>query len=177
MSERLPSREQAIKLLIEKGCPANVVKHCVEVSTLAVETAETLKKKGYSIDAHLVEIGALMHDLGRSKTHGVNHVVEGANIAESIGMPKPVVNIIRRHMGGGITPKEAETLGWPRSDGYVPLTLEEKVVSYADKLIDGGRRVPIELTMRQFHGKGLHEAAERIKKLHNEIATLIEDCP
>ena len=48
---------------------------------------------------------------------------------------KSVANIIKRHVGGGITPEEAERFGWPK-DVYVPETLEEKIVSYADKRID-----------------------------------------
>lgn len=177
MSDKLPSREQALKLLTENGCAANVVKHCVAVSALAVETAEALKKKGYSVNVEFVEIGALLHDIGRSKTHSVNHAIEGAEIAETLGLPKPIVNIIKRHVGGGITPIEAEWLGWSSGDGYIPVTLEEKVVSYADKLINGGKRVPIELTVGQFRKKGLVEAAERVRKLHDEMAALIGERP
>jgi uncharacterized protein len=177
VSDKLPSREHALQLLTQNGCPANVVKHCVAVSALAVETAETLKQKGFSVNVELVEIGALLHDIGRSKTHNVNHGVEGAKIAETLGLPQPIVNIIKRHVGGGITPSEAKWLGWPRSNGYVPVTLEEKVVSYADKLIDGSRRVPIEVTIEQFREKGLLEAAERVRKLHDEMAALMGNCP
>jgi uncharacterized protein len=90
-------------------------------------------------------------------------------------LPKPVINIIRRHVGGGITFEEAKWLGWPSSEGYIPLTLEEKVVSYADKLIDGGQRVPVELTVEQFRRMGFSEAAERVVKLHDEITALIGD--
>jgi hypothetical protein len=49
-------------------------------------------------------------------------------------------------------------------------------VSYADKLIDGSRRVPVELTVEQFRKKGLPEAAERVRKLHDEMAVLLGDC-
>ena len=56
-------------------------------------------------------------------------------IAESEGLPEAVVKIIKRHVGGGITAQEAEKFGWPK-DVYEPVTLEEKIVSYADKLID-----------------------------------------
>jgi uncharacterized protein len=176
VSDKLPTREQALELLVQKGCKANVVKHCIAVAKLAVETAENLNKKGRFIDIELVEIGALLHDIGRSKTHSVNHAMEGAKIAQAIGLPEPLVKIIERHVGGGITHEEAKWLGWPSNAGYTPVTLEEKVVSYADKLIDGNRRVPVELTIEQFRNKGLSEAAERIVKLHDEIAVLIGDC-
>jgi uncharacterized protein len=165
-----------LQLLRENGCSKKVIKHCKAVTELALETASSLKDKGFKIDFELVEIGALLHDIGRSKTHNVNHGLVGAEIVKSAGLPEPVVSIVKRHMGGGITASEAEWLGWPK-DVYVPVTLEEKVVSYADKLIEKGKRAPIELTIEKFEEKGMHEAAKRVRKLHDEITGLIGDCP
>ena len=87
-----------------------------------------MKEKDYKINIELVEAGALFHDLGRSKTHTVDHAIVGAQIAQSIGLPETVINIIKRHVGAGITAEEAQMLGWPK-DIYVPQTLEEKIVS------------------------------------------------
>ena len=95
---------------------------------------------------------------------------------KSAGLPDPVVSIVKRHVGGGVTAIEAETLGWPK-DGYVPVTLEEKVVSYADKLIEKGKRAPIEVTIEKFKRKGQHEAAERVRSLYCEITGLLGDNP
>ncbi len=105
------------------------------VAELALEIADKLERKGLRINRELVEAGALLHDLGRSKTHRVDHGIVGAQIAESLDLPEPIIRIIKRHVGGGITADEAKTFGWPK-DVYVPQTLEEKIVSYADKLID-----------------------------------------
>lgn len=173
MSSKLPSREQAIRLLSENHCSANVVAHCKAVAKLAVETAFICRKKGFEVDINLVEIGALLHDLGRAKTHSVNHVVVGAEIAESAALPESVVRIIRRHMGGGITLTEAQALGWPKAD-YVPRSLEEKIVSYADKLIETSQRVPIEMTLRKLRECKLEAAAERVQRIHDEITQIIE---
>ncbi len=177
MSDKLPSREQALQLLYENGCSQNVVNHCLAVAELASETAGALRKKGHNVDSQLVEIGALLHDIGRSKTHGVNHVIEGIRIAESAGLPQNVVSIIKSHVGGGITPDEAKALGWPDDESYVPFTMEEKVVSFADKLIQGSKRVSVGLTINQLLKDGKPEAAERVRILHEEIAALIGDCP
>ena len=177
MSEKLPSREQALQLLYENGCSIRVVNHCRTVAKLALETAEALKKKGLNVDLELVEAGALLHDIGRSKTHSVNHAIEGAEIAGKAGLPKPVVSIIKRHIGGGITANEAKALGWPNDDIYVPETLEEKIVSYADKLIENGKRVPVDRAIEQLYRESKPEAAERVRKLHEEIAALVGDCP
>ena len=173
--KNLPSREQAIRLLHESGCSRNVIKHCKAVTDLALEIAKACKEKGLNVDLELVEIGALLHDIGRAKTHSVHHAIIGAKMAKAMGMPEKVISIIKRHVGGGISKQEAERLGWPQ-DIYIPQTLEEKIVSYADKLIDGSHRVPIEKTLADFSGKIPPQAIERIKKLHEEMMNLIGDC-
>lgn len=175
MSERLPSREQALHFLHKSGCSANVIKHCETVAELALEIARACKEKGLNVDLELVEIGALLHDIGRSKTHSVHHAILGAEIAESLGLPKPVISIIKRHVGGGITTTEAKKLGWPK-DVYIPITMEEKIVSYADKLVEGSRRVPIERTIQNLSKELPPSAIARIQKMHDEMLTLIGDC-
>ena len=175
MSEKLPPKKQAILYLRQSGCSENVIRHCEAVAELATEMAKICKRKNMKIDLELVEIGALLHDIGRSKTHTVHHAVVGAEIAKSLKLPESIISIIERHVGGGITPKEAEKLGWPKGV-YMPKTLEEKIVSYADKLIEGSHRVPIENTMEKFAEELPSSAVERVRKLHDEMSALIGDC-
>ena len=172
MNNPLPTREQAIQLLLENGCPPKVITHCEAVAESALEIADKLEKKGLKIDRKLVEAGALLHDLGRSKTHNVDHGVVGANMAESANLPESLVKIIKRHVGGGITPEEAKAFGWPE-DVYVPVTLEEKIVSYADKLIDRSKPVSITVEIGRLLYENKVEAAERVRKLHEEITNLL----
>ena len=174
MSEKLPTREQALRILSQSGCPTNVVKHCETVADLAVEIGEVCRGRGLHVNLDLVEVGALLHDIGRSKTHSVHHAVVGARIAKSYGLPKQVLDIIQRHVGGGITAREAKRLGWPKGV-YTPQTLEEKIVSYADKLIEGSRRVPIEKTIASFSQELPSSAVERVWRLHEEMIALIGD--
>jgi len=175
VSDKLPSREQALQFLRESGCKDNIIRHVEAVTKLAVEIAAACKKKGYAVDLDLVETGALLHDIGRSKTHSVHHAVIGAEIARSLGLPEPVVSIIKRHVGSGISATEAKKLGWPK-DTYVPQSLEEKIVSYADKLIEGSRRVPIEKTIEKLSEELPPQAIARIRRLHEEMVTLVGDC-
>jgi uncharacterized protein len=88
VSERLPTRGQALQLLRKSGCRENVIRHVEAVSALAVEIGEACRKKGFSVDLELVEIGGLLHDIGRAKTHSVHHAVLGADIARSFGLPE-----------------------------------------------------------------------------------------
>jgi uncharacterized protein len=176
VNEKLLSSQMALRLLSEIGCSERVIAHCKAVSALAVKFAEACEKKGLDVDVDLVEVGALLHDIGRSKTHGVNHVIVGVEIAKSLNLPESIVSIIERHVGGGITADEAKELGWPVKD-YVPKTLEEKLVAYADKLIEGLRVVPIEKTLLNLSrelGEN-HPAIDRVIRLHEELFPLIGD--
>ena len=176
MSERLPSTRMALKLLSQSGCSSKVIVHCKAVSALAVQIAKACEKKGLNVDIKLVQVGALLHDIGRSKTHSFDHAVVGAEIARSLNLPESIVSIIERHAGGGITFNEAKKLGWPIKS-YLPNTLEEKIVNYADKLIEGLRIVPIERTVKKLSRElgANHSAVVRVKKLHEEFSSLIGD--
>ena len=176
MNSSLPTKEQAIELLQRNHCSTQVISHCQTVADIALEIARRLNEKGVKIDLQLVLVGALLHDIGRSKTNGVNHGVDGAGIAEKENLPEAVATIIRKHVGGGFTAPEAIKLGWPSGD-YMPSTLEEKVVSYADKLADSskGTKAPIEVEINRLKAAGHNEAAERVYKMHQEINGLLGD--
>jgi len=175
VSNRLPSREQAIELLRKHKCSAQVINHCKAVANLCLEVASQLQKKGLPVDLKLVEAGAILHDIGRSKTNAVDHGIVGAEIAKIEGLPEAVVNIIKRHVGGGITLNEAVRFGWPREE-HMPLSLEEKIVSYADKLIDNSKSgsVPIDVEIKRLQEAGHNDAAERVRELHKEMTTLLD---
>jgi len=174
--DQLPNRREALSLLVKAGCSPRVVEHCKRVSAFAVRIAKACQRKQPNVDVKLVEISALLHDIGRSKTHSVDHALEGGKIARTFNLPESVALIIERHAGGGILKEEAKKLGWPARD-YVPKTLEEKIVCYADKRIEGTRVVPIEKTVKAYAvdlGDN-HPAIRRIWELHREITALAGD--
>ena len=175
MSEQLPSPDEALKILKESGCSPRVVEHCKAVAELALRIADRCVRNGAKIDIELIRIGGLLHDIGRSKTHSVHHAVAGSEIARSFNLPSSVASIIERHVGGGIAAEEAAELGWPKGI-YAPQTLEEKIVTYADKLIEEAKTVPIERTVQKL-GEQLgadHPALRRVMNLHQEMSRF---CP
>jgi uncharacterized protein len=176
VTTRLPNREQAKKLLIDNNCPPNVINHCQTVTDFALEIAHKMRARGLEVNLELVEAGAMLHDIGRSKTCKVEHSLVGSQIAQKLGLSQEVVNIIKRHVGAGITDQEAASLGWLK-DNYIPQTLEEKIVCYADKRVDHGKVVPIENEIENLKEKGLFEAAERVRNLHNDITQLLGETP
>lgn len=168
--KRFISSREAVELLRRAGCSPSVIQHCEAVSKLAVEFARRLTSKGIKVDLELVRIGGLLHDIGRSRTHKIDHAVVGAEILHSFDLPTSVIHIVERHTGSGIPADEAVELGLPNRD-FVPETLEEKIVSYADKLIEGNHEISFGEALRKFAedlGES-HAAVNRFKKAHSEL--------
>lgn len=151
-----------------------MVGHCVRVTEVALRLAEGFRERGVEVDLELVEAGALLHDLGRSKTHGIRHGVVGGRLARGMGLPERLVRVIERHIGAGIPLEEAEGLGFPRGS-YVPEAVEEKIVAYADKLIEGCREVDFGVTVGKMAEElgGDHPALGRLWALHDEIVGVL----
>lgn len=84
------------------------------------------------------------------------------------------MRIIERHVGAGIPEKEARELGLPEGH-YIPETLEEKIVAYADKLVSGRCEVDIEVTIKDFADKlgEDHPAIQRLRDLDSEMKALL----
>lgn len=163
------SRETALKILEDSGCSKKVIDHCIAVSGLAADIARKLSSKGKQPDLELVEIGGLLHDVGRARTHGIGHAVEGAAIARELGLEDKLVEVIKRHIGAGITLEEALELGLPEDD-YMPRTIEEKIVAHADNLIVGTRRISLEERIARMTEKDINiESINRVRALANEI--------
>jgi rhodanese-related sulfurtransferase len=77
----------------------------------------------------------LFHDLGKTKTHDIVHGQVGAELGASLGLPSAITAIMEKHIRGGLTAAEATELGLPVKD-YTLRRLEERIVIYADRLVD-----------------------------------------
>jgi uncharacterized protein (TIGR00295 family) len=165
--ENIPDYNECIELLKKNGCPEKVIRHCMAVRNMAVKIA--IKANA---DVKLVEAGALLHDIGRSKTHDILHAVEGAKIAKELGLPDCLINIIERHIGAGIPAKDAKKLGLPEKD-YIPITLEEKIVCHADSMINNDKQQRIERELERILLEGHTDYANRLIKLHKELSDII----
>jgi len=161
-----PTDEECLTILVEEGISDEVLLHIEAVTELALEIAECA-----GADVALVHAAALLHDIGRSRSHGIDHAVQGASILRERGISKDVVEIVERHIGAGITADEAGRLGLPFKD-YLPGTLEQKVVSHADNLVSGYHRQTSARHQASMRDKGLEEQAERAMELHRELSEL-----
>lgn len=168
----LPSRPKALRTLRKFGCSEDVIRHSVVVADVAIEIASCINPKA-NVDLRLIEIGALLHDIGRSATHGVKHGSIGAEILERLSYPSSLVKIALNHVGAGIPREEAIALGLPPID-HMPTTVEEKLVCYADKLVRGSVRTSLEEALQAL-ARDLgpkHPSLSRLQALHQEIMEL-----
>ncbi len=129
------------ELLVRAGCDRSVIAHARAVTSLALAFSESPV-----VDRDLVLAGAMLHDIGRGRTHGIGHAQQGADLARSLGIAHPVVAIIEKHIGAGLTPDECTLEGLFARD-CVPRTIEEKIVANADNQVQGSRPGSIEGTL------------------------------
>jgi len=163
---KIPSEKECIDLLKKYNCSKSVIKHSIAVKNLAVKIAEKT-----DANVELVTAGALLHDIGRCKTHGIFHAVEGVKIAKKEELPKQIINIIERHIGAGLSKEEAKKLGLSEKE-YIPVSLEEKIVCHADNLIDNSIRQNIEIEVERALKEGHKEYALRLVQLHKELSNI-----
>jgi len=166
------NKDEIYCLFKEIGLQKNIIEHVELVADISKEISELIILNNHILDINLVISGALLHDIGRSKTHGIKHAIIGVKILQDRGCKDlALMSIIERHIGAGITKEEALKLGLPIKD-YTPITLEEKIVSAADNLTFGAKRITLKERLDYFNQKGLMEAAKKIAILHKELSLL-----
>ena len=122
-----------VDILRRAGVSEDDITHSVKVAEKALEIARRIGVS--SIDQELVGRGGLFHDLGKCKTHEMEHGRIGAELGKTIGLPGEITSIMEKHIRGGLTTDEARELGLPVKD-YTLRKLEERIVIYADRLVD-----------------------------------------
>ncbi len=176
LSVILPDPEYALDLLRRFKVPFSVRRHSIKVAEKALEIANKIRK--VKVDKNLIEIGALLHDIGRSKTHGFRHALIGGKILRERGFPSILARICETHILGGLDKEDAKSLGLPSEKDFLPETLEEKIVCLADKLMAGRREVSIGERFRIWfskYGKSkiLLKSKERIEQIQKELEDLM----
>jgi uncharacterized protein len=155
-------------LLQKAGCGKKVIAHCRAVRDCACDYAA----RAPSVNFSLVEKGAMLHDIGRGRTHDIRHAQCGADILRERGLGEDLARIVECHTGAGITADECTLLRLSPRD-CMPRTTEEKIVTHADNLIAGTRRVIIDESL----GSAIHlprKARKRMYRLACEVELLCD---
>ena len=119
-----------------------LLKHSRAVADKALELAT--KHKELDTDMDFVEAGAMLHDIGilmcdakdlgcHGKEPYIKHGTLGAEILRKEGL-EMFARVCERHTGTGITKEDIIRQNLPLElKDYSPVTLEEKLICYADK--------------------------------------------
>lgn len=134
--------------IIHRYCIGNapleqlLLQHSRDVARKALQVADAHPE--LQLDRTFLQEAALLHDIGIVSVDAPNihcfgsrpyicHGLAGAEILLGEGLPRHA-RVAERHTGTGITRQAIEQQGLPLpADYYIPQTMEEQVICYADK--------------------------------------------
>lgn len=135
------------KAIIDKYYPEDdqlkrlLLKHSRQVADRCLACCE--KHQELNLDHDFLEEAAMLHDIGIrwchapsiycfGEEHYLRHGLIGGQLLRKEGLPRHA-RVCERHTGTGITQQQIEEQNLPLPPGdYVPETLEEQLVCYAD---------------------------------------------
>lgn len=128
-----------LELLRKEGLHEYKILHSISVANLALKIAQELEKTGHPVDMKTVQAGALLHDVGISKTIddvSPSHAAIGGQIARKYGYSEEVARCIENHEALIANKEEATQVGVETNrNSLLPKTWEEKIVAYADHVV------------------------------------------
>ncbi|NLJ60618.1 MAG: HD domain-containing protein [Firmicutes bacterium] len=120
-------RTYCMEILRHYDLPEGIIAHSVKVAYIAEFVASRLRASGCPVNISNVVAGALLHDVGKSKVHrrqkAVNHAEASAEIVTQEGLEE-LAPVVSSHILDAII-----------SENDPPLTWEQKIVFYADKIV------------------------------------------
>lgn len=156
----------------QKTLLATVLIHSEQVARKALECAG---RKFPLSNPEFIYTASMLHDIGVIKCnapaigcHGdkpyLCHGVEGRLILEAEGMPDHAL-VCERHTGAGLTKDEIENSGLPLPvRDMLPLTIEEKVICYADSFFSKSGDLTREKTIEEVKNDMLRHGEEVYKR-------------
>ena len=151
--------------------------HSEMVARKAIAVAEAAR---LDVDMNFIHDAAMLHDIGIFRCdapgifcHGsepyIRHGVIGASLMR-LECLEPIARVCERHTGSGLTAKEIAETGMPLPHkDFLPETLEEKLICYADKFFgksgDPSAEKPLGRVRASMSKFGV-DALERFDALH-----------
>lgn len=151
-----------------------VLSHSRAVQSVALRIGLKILSQGHDIDIQFIRSASILHDVGRFKyppgKESIKHGIYGAQILSDEGLDERYSNLCERHIGAGIDEYDVESqkLDIPIKN-YMPISVEEKVITYADNLIAGVNEISIYDAVKRFRNEVGERCAQRLIELHNDI--------
>ena len=166
----LPDYEDCLIFLQRQGAQENLLGHCRGVAAIAYRLAVWLRQAGCQVDPLLAHRGGLLHDLDKisSRKHNQAHGELGEKLLNEMGYPA-LAEITRRHVMFSILDPERAPCSW-----------EEKLVYYADKVVEGDRFATLEKRYEGLHlrypqfSEAMERCRPKILALEAEICHLLD---
>ena len=102
--------KEARELLQTFKVPKDVIEHSQVVHDTCMNLVVLLneRKPHVRINRRLVSVASLLHDIGRSKSQGIDHGIVGAKMISDLNVKndpqiEKIAKICERHLGGGIS--------------------------------------------------------------------------
>ena len=161
--------------------------HSRSVADLALSIA---RQKQLPLDSADIETAAMLHDIGIIATdapgidcHGslpyLAHGAAGADMLRADGIDETFARVAERHTGAGLTDDEIADAALPLPSGrtYMPETLLERLICYADKFysktrLDSAKTLESVRTSMLRHSPA---TLERFDRLHGEFSETPSD--
>lgn len=177
------TEEDAIALL-KKYAPheetfQKIFAHSKAVQKASLEVAEKVAQN-HSCDKEFIKIAALLHDIGRNlcppKTkQSICHGFVGAALLRHEGLEERYANVCERHIGIGIAKEDIieQHLPLPHKD-FLPETIEEMIIAYADNLVDGDKIRDENYVIERFRKELGEKYVRRTLAFHEKIHALMQ---
>lgn len=146
-----------------------VLRHSLAVKKIALKFASMHPKA----DKDFIVSASILHDIGRFKCppspKTIFHGVVGAGILRNEGFRKLAL-VAERHLGAGISMEDIrrQRLPLPKKD-FLPVSIEEKIITLADSLIDLDKRISLRKAAKRFEKEVGKVVADRLVRLYCEV--------
>lgn len=172
----LPDASTIFHWLASEKASANLLIHVQMVAALAYQMALWANNAGIAVHALLAHRAGLLHDLAKttSRLSGIqdsDHGEIAARLLEERNQPE-LAEIARRHL-----------LFCLLEPARKPITWEQKLVYFADKLVEGNRPVNLELRIEALRRRYVQDAPKinacipALYALQDEICTRLRLTP
>lgn len=152
------NKSEALKLLKELDAPERLITHVLLVGEAAKKLLQALESLHVELDRNLVEVGVILHDVGKiiypQELHqkGSYHEAAGQRILVEQGIEERIARVCVSHSQ------------WQNESSF-----EESLIALADKLWKGKR-------VRELEEKVIKAAAKKIDAEYWDVFIRLDAC-
>lgn len=164
----LPSVSESITWLVLNHANTNLILHSEAVASVSYLLAVWLRNRGTQVDPVLAHRGGLLHDIAKltereQDEFEADHAKIGARILKELNQPR-LAEIARSHLISSLFDDKCSPKSW-----------EQKIVHYADKIVEGSAVVMLEERIQAIckryphHAERILGSVNGVKQLQSEI--------